>query len=303
MHQTRRGFLKTSSLALGGTLLFSNELFAAYKRKEILGIQLYSVRDDMKKDPAGTLKQLSAMGYRYVEHANYIDRKFYGYTAAEFKKRLDGLGMKMLSGHTVFNKNHWDATKKEFTDTWKYTVEDAAIAGQQFVISPWLDESYRKNADDLKRYMEVFNQCGELCKKSGMKFGYHNHDFEFSQHLGGMRVYDIILQYTDPALVAQQLDTGNLYNGGATAMETVKKYPGRFELMHVKDEIKSENGNEKFESTVLGKGIVNVKEVIDYGRKSGGTTHFIIEQEAYQGKSPLDCAREDFSVMKKWGYL
>ncbi|SDW54399.1 Sugar phosphate isomerase/epimerase [Hydrobacter penzbergensis] len=302
MYKTRRDFLKTSSLALGGTLLLPHDLFAASKRKEILGIQLYSVRDDMKKDPAGTLKLLSAMGYRYVEHANYIDRKFYGYTASEFKKRLDGLGMKMLSGHTVFNKNHWDATKKEFTDTWKYTVEDAATAGQQFVISPWLDESYRKNADDLKRYMQVFNQCGELCKKSGMKFGYHNHDFEFNQHLGGMRVYDIILQYTDPALVAQQLDTGNLYNGGATAMETVKKYPGRFELMHVKDEIKSENGNEKFESTVLGKGIVNVKEVIDFGRKSGGTTHFIIEQEAYQGKSPLDCAREDFSVMKKWGY-
>lgn len=302
MYKTRRDFLKTSSLALGGTLFLPHDLFAASKRKEILGIQLYSVRDDMKKDPAGTLKLLSAMGYRYVEHANYIDRKFYGYTASEFKKRLDGLGMKMLSGHTVFNKNHWDATKKEFTDTWKYTVEDAATAGQQFVISPWLDESYRKNADDLKRYMQVFNQCGELCKKSGMKFGYHNHDFEFNQHLGGMRVYDIILQYTDPALVAQQLDTGNLYNGGATAMETVKKYPGRFELMHVKDEIKSENGNEKFESTVLGKGIVNVKEVIDFGRKSGGTTHFIIEQEAYQGKSPLDCAREDFSVMKKWGY-
>ena len=302
MYKTRLDFLKTSSLALGGTLLLPHDLFAASKRKEILGIQLYSVRDDMKKDPAGTLKLLSAMGYRYVEHANYIDRKFYGYTASEFKKRLDGLGMKMLSGHTVFNKNHWDATKKEFTDTWKYTVEDAATAGQQFVISPWLDESYRKNADDLKRYMQVFNQCGELCKKSGMKFGYHNHDFEFNQHLGGMRVYDIILQYTDPALVAQQLDTGNLYNGGATAMETVKKYPGRFELMHVKDEIKSENGNEKFESTVLGKGIVNVKEVIDFGRKSGGTTHFIIEQEAYQGKSPLDCAREDFSVMKKWGY-
>ena len=302
MYKTRRDFLKTSSLALGGTLLLPHDLFAASKRKEILGIQLYSVRDDMKKDPAGTLKLLSAMGYRYVEHANYIDRKFYGYTASEFKKRLDGLGMKMLSGHTVFNKNHWDATKKEFTDTWKYTVEDAATAGQQFVISPWLDESYRKNADDLKRYMQVFNQCGELCKKSGMKFGYHNHDFEFNQHLGGMHVYDIILQYTDPALVAQQLDTGNLYNGGATAMETVKKYPGRFELMHVKDEIKSENGNEKFESTVLGKGIVNVKEVIDFGRKSGGTTHFIIEQEAYQGKSPLDCAREDFSVMKKWGY-
>ncbi len=302
MHQTRRGFIKTSSLALGSSILFPRDLFAAPKRKEILGIQLYSIREDMKKAPAETLKQLSTMGYRYVEHANYIDRKFYGYTATEFKKLLSGMGMKMLSGHTVFNKNHWDADKKDFTDAWKYTVEDAAVVGQQFVISPWLDESYRKNANDLKRYMEVFNKCGELCKKSGMKFGYHNHDFEFSQLLNGVRVYDIILQYTDPALVAQQLDTGNLYNGGATALETVKKYPGRFELMHVKDEIKAESGNEKFESTVLGKGIVNVKEVIDLGRKSGGTTHFIIEQEAYQGQSPLDCAREDLSVMKKWGY-
>lgn len=302
MHPTRRKFLKNSSLALGGALLFPHDLFSAVKRKEILGIQLYSVRDDMKKAPADTLKQLSVMGYRHVEHANYIDRKFYGYTAPEFKKLLDSLGMRMLSGHTVFNRSHWDAVKKDFTDAWKFTVEDAAVAGQQFVISPWLDESYRKNADDLKRYLEVFNQCGELCKKSGMKFGYHNHDFEFSQQLDGMRVYDIILQYTDPALVAQQLDTGNLYNGNATALDIVQKYPGRFELMHVKDEIKSEKDGEKFESTILGKGIVQVKEVIDLGRKSGGTSHFIIEQESYQGKSPLVCASENFHIMKKWGY-
>lgn len=302
MRPTRRDFLKTTSIALGGAILFPNDLYSAIKRKEILGIQLYSVRDDMKKAPADTLRQLSAMGYRHVEHANYIDRKFYGYTAIEFKKLLEGLGMQMLSGHTVFGKNHWDAAKKDFTDTWKYTVEDAAAVGQQYVISPWLDESYRKNADDLKHYMAIFNKCGELCKRSGMKFGYHNHDFEFSQVLDGMRVYDIILQYTNPELVAQQLDTGNLYNGGAIAMDIVKKYPGRFELMHVKDEIKSENGNEKFESTILGKGIANIKEVIDLGRKSGGTSHFIIEQEAYQGISPLECAREDFNMMKKWGY-
>nr|NKQ99743.1 sugar phosphate isomerase/epimerase [Escherichia coli] len=121
-------------------------------------------------------------------------------------------GMKMLSGHTVFGKAHWDVTKKDFTDAWRFTVEDAAVAGQKFVISPWLDESYRKNADDLKHYMEIFNKCGELCKQSGMKFGYHNHHFEFSEHLDSVPVYDIILGYTDPALVAQQLDTGNLYN-------------------------------------------------------------------------------------------
>jgi len=248
------------------------------------------------------LKQLASFGYKYVEHANYINRKFYGYSAADFRKVLDDLGLKMPSGHTVMGKAHWDADKKEFTDTWKWTVEDAAVAGQQFVISPWLDDSLRKTYDDLVRYMEVFNMSGELCKKSGMKFGYHNHDFEFSQQLNGQAVYDIMLTNTDPALVMQQLDIGNLYNGGAKAIDIVKKFPGRFESMHVKDEILAKSGREKYESTVLGKGIVNVKEVIDLGRKSGGTIHFIIEQESYQGQAPLDAVKEDLEIMKKWGY-
>jgi sugar phosphate isomerase/epimerase len=272
------------------------------KPKELVGIQLYSVREDMEKDPLATLKQLSAMGYRFVEHANYKERKFYGYTAKEFKNVLSDLGMSMPSGHTVMGKQHWDAAKKDFTDLWKYTVEDAAVAGQQFVISPWLDESLRKTADDLKRYMEVFNLSGALCKKSGMKFGYHNHHFEFAEKFDGVSVYDIILSHTDPQLVMQQLDMGNLYNGGAKAIDVVKKWPGRFQSMHVKDEIVSNGGHEKYESTVLGTGIVNVKEVIDLGKKSGGTIHFIIEQEAYQGKAPLQSVEEDLAIMAKWGY-
>ncbi|HEY8971900.1 MAG TPA: sugar phosphate isomerase/epimerase, partial [Puia sp.] len=95
---------------------------------------------------------------------------------------------------------------------------------------------------------------------------------------------------------------GNLYNGGAVAIAIVMQYPGRFELMHVKDEIKTTSGNEKYESTILGQGIVGTKQVCDLGKKSGGTHHFIIEQESYQGKTPLDCAKEDLAVMKKWGY-
>ena len=256
----------------------------------------------MEKDPLGTLKQLAAMGFKNVEHADYRNRKFYGYTPSEFKKVLDDLSLKMPSGHTVMGKAHWDESKNDFTDAWKYTVEDAAVVGQQYVISPWLDESLRKNYDDMRKYMEVFNKSGELCKKSGMKFGYHNHDFEFSQELNGQTVYDIILKNTDPNLVIQQLDIGNLYNGGAKAIDIVKKYPGRFQSMHVKDEIKATSGNEKYESTLLGKGIVNVKEVIDLGKKSGGTIHFIIEQESYQGKSALETCKDNLAIMKSWGY-
>jgi sugar phosphate isomerase/epimerase len=303
MNTSRRTFIKNSALTLAGVALLSKNAFSAsVPAGELMGVQLYSVRDDMKKDPLATLKAIAGMGYKNVEHANYVERKFYGYSAKEFRKVLDDLGLKMPSGHTVMGKGHWDDAKKDFSDSWKYTVEDAAIAGQQIVISPWLDESLRKTYDDLKRYMEVFNKSGELCKKSGMKFGYHNHDFEFSVKLNDMTVYDIMLQNTDKDLVAQQLDIGNLYNGGAKALDIVKKYPGRFESMHVKDEIAASGGHEKFESTVLGKGIVPVKEVIDLGRSSGGTKHFIVEQESYQGKTPLESVKLDYDQMKKWGY-
>ena len=303
MAYSRRSFIKNSALAVAaGTLLSDNLLAAEARKKRIVGIQLYTVREEMKKDPSGTLKQLADMGYHYVEHANYVDRKFYGYGAKEFRALLDGLGLKMLSGHTRMDPQHWDESKKDFSDSWKWTVEDAAVAGQQYVISPWLDESLRKTYDDLLRYMNVFNKSGELCKKSGMKFGYHNHDFEFSTVLNNKKIFDIILQNTDPELVAQQLDMGNLYNGGAIAIAIVMQYPGRFELMHVKDEIKATTGSEKYESTILGEGIVNTRQVTDLGRKSGGTHHFIIEQESYQGKSPLECSKTDLEVMKKWGY-
>ena len=299
---SRRAFIKNNGLLLTGAMLFSSDLIASKKKKKITGIQLYSVRDDMKKDPSGTLKQLADMGYKYVEHANYVDRKFYGWNAKEFKKVLDDLGLQMKSGHTVMNAKAWDEGKNEFTDAWKYTVDDAAIVGQEYVISPSLDESYRKDIDRLKRFLAVFNKSGELCKKSGMKFGYHNHDFEFNTQVDGQRLYDIILKETDPALVIQQMDMGNMYSAGGRPLELLRQYPGRFKSFHVKDEIKTDKADREYESAVLGTGIMHVKEVIDLAKKIGGTEHFIIEQESYQGKSPLDCAKEDLQIMKKWGY-
>ena len=303
MQTSRRNFLKSSALIAGATV-FSRNVFASPSKKEILGIQLYSVRDDMSKAPLDTLKQLAGIGYKYVEHANYVNRKFYGYSAIEFKKVLDDLGLKMLSGHTVMGKQAWDSSKKEFTDSWKYTVEDAATVGQQYVISPWLDESLRKDYDGLLSFLDVFNKSGELCKQHGMKFGYHNHNFEFSSTINNMKLYDVILQHTDPKLVAQQLDIGNMYGAGGRADEIIKQYPGRFELMHVKDEIKSGKSEmgDGYESTILGAGIIGTKDIVDLAKKSGGTSQFIIEQESYQDKTPIQCAKEDFDIMKKWGF-
>jgi len=301
MPQSRRSFLRNSTFAATGAILSPSLVKAAMAPKYITGIQLYSVREDMKKDPITTLKALQVMGYTNVEHANYVNRKFYGYTATEFKKILEDIGLKMPSGHTVMGPQHWDAAKKDFSDSWKQTVEDAAICKQDFVISPWLDDSLRKTADDMKRYMEVFNASGRLCKAAGMRFGYHNHNFEFTQKLGNETVYDIILHNTDPSLVVQQLDIGNLYETGADAWAIVKNNPGRFVSMHVKDEIKNPTTNH-YESTILGKGVQKVKEIIEEGKKTGGTIHFIIEQESYQGMAPLDCVKQDLEQMRKWGF-
>ena len=305
MNHSRRKFIQQSALVFAGSACLPGFLSAGTPAlKTITGIQLYTVRDEMKKDPLGTIKALAGMGYQYVEHANYVNRKFYGYGAKEFKKILDDNGLKMRSGHTVMGKEHWNEAKRDFTDAWKYTIEDAAVVGQEFVISPSLDASLRNSLEDMKRFMFLFNSCGELCRKSDMRFGYHNHDFEFTKTIGGIKLYDIILQYTDPNLVIQQIDIGNLYGTGASAAELIQRMPGRFLSMHVKDEIKSATKGELgdgYESTVLNSGIANVKAIIDLAKQSG-TQHFIIEQESYQGKAPLDCCWENLKVMKGWGY-
>lgn len=300
MPNSRRKFIQQTTLVALGSIGIPAYLKAAKKPLSITGVQLYSVRADMKNDPVATLKALSEMGYKYVEHANYINRKFYGYTAKEFKKLLDELGLKMPSGHTVLKPEHWDLNKKDFSDSWKYTIEDAAIAGQSLVISPWLDEGLRKTKDSILYYMEVYNKCGLLCQKSGMSFGYHNHNFEFSEKLAGELIYDIILKNTDPSLVKQQLDMGNLFETGVDGLAVLKANLDRIISMHVKDIIKKENGI-GYESALLGKGLQKVKAIIDEGKKAN-TIHFIVEQEDYQGMPPLDCMKENLTMMKNWGY-
>jgi sugar phosphate isomerase/epimerase len=302
MKTSRRTFLKSGAMALTAAALLPESVFAAQKQKGIIGVQLYSIRSEMTKDPLGSLEQVAKMGYKYVEHANYVNRKFYGYSAPEFKKILDGMGLNMISGHTVMGSQHWDETKKDFSDSWKMTVEDAGVLQQKYVVSPSMDNSMRKTYDDFKHYMDIFNKCGELCKKNGMKFGYHNHDFEFSEKLNNEKLFDIIMKSIDPELVVIQLDIGNLYNGGAVALDVVNQYPGRFENIHVKDEIVATEGNEKYVSTIIGEGIVNAKQVVDLATKIGGTRVYIIEQESYQGKTPMECIKTDLEIMKKWGY-
>ncbi len=300
MKTDRRTFIRSGAVALAGTTVLGNSLFCSTKKSAVTGLQLYSVREDMKHDPAGTLKQLAEMGYVYVEHASYVDRKFYGFGAHEFRKILDDLGLKMISGHTTFGAHHWDAEHNDFSESWKQLLEDAAILGQKYVISPWMDEEMRDTYESLMFYMEVFNRCGELCRANGMKFGYHNHDFEFSQELNGEKLFDLIMKSIDPDLVVMQLDTGNLFSGGAVALDVANRYPGRFENIHVKDVIPTGGG--MYESTTLGDGVAEVRKVLRLLEEAGSAQVIIIEQEAYQGVAPMECVRKDLQAMQKWGY-
>ncbi len=301
MKSNRRTFIKTGALAFAGTAVLNNSLFAAPGQGGITGLQLYSIRDDMSRDPLGSLTKLAEIGYEYIEHASYTDRKFYGYPAPEFKKILDDLGLKMISGHTEMGRQHWDEARKDFSESWKLTLEDAATLGQKYVVSPWINDSIRKKYDDFRGYMDVFNKCGELCKKQGMKFGYHNHNFEFSEKLNGETLFDIIMKSIDPDLVVMQLDTGNLFDGGAVALDIVNQYPGRFENVHVKD-VKKSNETGKYESVVIGEGEAEVRKVIELIKSTGGAQVMIIEQESYQGKTPMECVKRDLEVIKEWKY-
>lgn len=133
-----------------------------------------------------------------------------------------------------------------------------------------------------------------------MRFGYHNHDFEFSETLNNETVFDLIMKNTDADKVVMQLDMGNMYMAGAMAKDVLGKYPGRYDNIHVKDMV-ARAGGEGYESTVLGEGVIGAREVTDMAKKMGSQL-FIIEQEAYQGKDPMDCMQENLTVMKEWGY-
>jgi sugar phosphate isomerase/epimerase len=169
-----------------------------------------------------------------------------------------------------------------------------------------MDEKLRHSYDGLMYQLDVFNKSGELCKKQGMKFGYHNHDFEFTEKINGTPIYDLIINHTDPELVIQQLDFGNMYGSGGRAKEWIEKYHGRFPSLHVKDEIKSAGKgemNDGYDSTTMGNGEVDPKGLCLLAKQVSGAHHFIIEQESYQDKTPLECAKINLDIMKTWGLV
>lgn len=293
---SRRSFLRGMAAATA-SLSAADLLAIPRKRAENISLQLYSLRDAMGREPVRTLEAVAKAGYTLVEHAGYNNGKFYGMTPGEFKKVLTGNGLKMPSGHTVLQPAML-VGGSFFNDQWKQTVADAAQLGQQYVISPWMPEEVYKNADELTKFMRVFNKAGQLCQQHGMKFGYHNHDFEMSKLPDGQVIYEVMLQNTDPKLVTMQMDVAWVTAPGSDPLYWFSKYPGRFELLHMKDVRATSGGQHKYESTEIGQGIVKFPEILKHAAQAGAR-YFVVEQEEYGNKTPLEAVTIDYQQLSK----
>ena len=285
MNINRKQFLKLGGSAAGAIALspLTHNLFTGENTSRIktFGLQLYTVRDLFEKDPRGTLKQIAAMGYKQVEGYERAAGIFWGLTNIEFKNYMDELGMTFISSHCEIEK---DFEKK---------AEEAAAIGMKYLIYNW--PFSQQPIDEYKKKAELFNKCGEVCKKVGIHFAYHNYESSF-QLVNGIYPHDLLMKETDPSLVDHQMDIYWVVSAGQDPETWLKKYPGRFRLSHIKDRV---NGTTKKEDTCdLGTGSIDFPSILKTA-KENGMKYFIVEQEHYPNSTPMKSAEADAEYMRK----
>jgi len=267
---TRRDFLKKTGIAAAATaFLPSMDLKAADINT---GLILYTVRNEMNVDPDGTLKAVAEIGYNWVEGANYSDGLFYNQKPADFRKKVESHGLKLLSGHLGVNEKNINQA-----------AADAAEAGVKYLVLPSLPRAWGKSLDGYKEAADFFNLAGEKCKSNGIKFGFHNHSVEFRK-IDDQIPYDILVTRTDPNLVTFELDLCWITAGDQSAVAYINKYPGRYELWHMKD-----MSAEKKDAT-MGEGTIDFKPIFALTRKAG-MKYFFVEQDNCITHTPMESAR------------
>ncbi len=210
-------------------------LFQSCKPKQKnIGLQLYSLRDSIMRDVHGTIEKVARMGYKFVEPAGYRDGKFYNIEPADFKALCDKNGLLVISSHT--SRPLPDSTNYEETMAWWDACIDAHVAaGAKFIVQPSMGRHAYESIENIRQWCDYFNEVGAKCNAKGIRFGYHNHSQEFTTVFGDTILYDFMLQNTDPAKVTFQLDLYWCVEGGKNPVDYFNKYPGRFELWHIKD--------------------------------------------------------------------
>ena len=297
----RRQFIGRSAALLAAGSIVGQKIFAAnamqQPNKGRIGIQLYSVRNDLPKDFEGTLKKISAIGYSQVEIYGFNGDKFLDRTMKEVSDIVKGMGMSISSTHCGSRMLRENTNASEW-DTWKKISDQLVTGGGKWVVLASLPggsgrEGVARTLDDYKRISDQFNRFGEVCRQRGTKFAFHNHAEVFGS-VGGVVPIDFMIKNTDPNLVFFQLDVGHTINGGGNILQLIRDYPGRIPLWHASD---FDAGIREY--TGLGQGSVPYKWMFDLP-DTGGLEVLTVEQER-QGDI-FAMVKDDFDYLKqfKW---
>jgi sugar phosphate isomerase/epimerase len=282
---TRRAFLRQSTLLSAGFFIEPS----LFKGSRPVGLQLYTLRNELGKDARGTIEKVAKIGYKEVETFGYNQGKWFGMTAAEFASVLQSNGLVSPSGHTfpggMFLKDNWE-------DNWKKAVADAKTLGQEYIVIPWLEEQHRGSIDNFKKIAAGLGKAGMVAKDAGLTLAYHNHDFEFAP-IGADNGFSILVKETDASLVKIELDLYWAAKAGHNPVELIAAHPGRFPLWHVKD---MDSTDKKF-FTEVGNGTIDFKGIFAKEKQSG-MTHFFVEQDMCPG-SPFDSITKSIDYLKK----
>jgi sugar phosphate isomerase/epimerase len=263
---------------------------AAEHRIERIGLQLYTVRDQMKADFDGTIAKVASMGYKEVEFAGYFGR-----TPEQVRAVIDRNGLTSPSCHVEY---------AVLSDKWPSVIDSSKTIGQSYIVCPWIPEEIRNQPDGWKRAIDTFNHAGEISKKSGIQFAYHNHWFEFLP-VNGKLPYDMLLEQCDPDLVKMELDLCWITVAGADPLTYFNRYPGRFPLVHVKDMKKlpkvSASGGQDFgdslkDMTAVGSGIIDWKRIFAQSEKAG-IKHYIVEHD--KPEAPFESIKISYDYLSK----
>jgi len=283
----RRDFIRNTTLGLAGAAMWTQlpeSLFAKPYGKPI-GLQLYTLREQLEKDVPGTIKQLSAIGYKDVEIYS-----LYGKTPAEFGQILKDNGIAASSGHYLL-----PVVKSE----WEKRIEDAKTLGLRYMVIAILPPEERKSLDDYKKLAELFNKAGEATQKAGIQFCYHNHNFEF-QKFGDTMPYDYLLKTLDPKLVAFEMDCFWVTHAGQDPVAYFKPHPGRFPLLHIKDMKDKPAPSQELDAKMglfapVGSGSIDWKRVFA-AANVGGMEHYYVEQD-YCEIPPLEAVKMSYQYL------
>jgi len=282
---SRREFLRVSAAGALGAFALSQFSCTKDPKSFGLGLQLYTIRDAMALDVPGSLKKVSDAGYKYVELAGYADSKFYGYEPADFKKLVNDLGMEILSSHTQVE------AEGITLENARKMAEDHARLEVKYCIQPWVVEEARTTIDSYKKMVADWNKVGEIMKQNGIQFGYHNHNFEFATVEGKIPYFDVMMPELDKDLVTMEIDLFWTTKAGQNPVDIIKKYPGRFQLFHMKDMYTKEApyyttvGEDDF--APVGEGVINFKEILAV-KDIAGMKYMIVEQDLSRDGQPFE---------------